>query len=116
MPIVEKYTLKKLVLDGGDCPFDEWFGALTEDDQIMVDDRLARIRQGSFGEINNVGGGVWELKFRKGRAIRIYYGQIGKQMLLLIFGGDKRAQKREITKAKALFQLFKKGAAFDEDN
>ncbi len=115
MPIAEKYLVTKLVIDGGKCPFDEWFDELPEDYQIMVDDRLAGVRQGSFGEINHIGDGVWELKFRKGRAIRIYYGRIGKQVLLLVVGGDKRTQKRDVAKAKALFELFQKGTAKDEN-
>jgi putative addiction module killer protein len=114
LPIAAKYTLKKLVLSDGDCPFDEWFDALSEDDQVMVDHRFANIRQGSFGEINSVGGGVWELKFRKGAALRIYYGPIGRQVLLLVAGGNKRTQTRDIAKAKKLFQLFKRGAVHDE--
>ncbi len=115
MPIAQLYEIKKLVLNGGLCPFDEWFDTITEDDQVMVDDRLTRVRQGSLGEINTVGRGVFELKFRKGRAVRIYYGQIGKQVLLLIVGGDKATQRRDIRKAIELFQLVREGGACYEN-
>ena len=87
MAITRKYQLRKLVIAGDVCPFDEWFETLEVEDQQMVDIRLARVQLGSFGEINSVGDGVWELKFRKGRAIRIYYGQTGKTVILLIVGG-----------------------------
>lgn len=116
VPIAQKYSIRKLVLDNGICLFDRWFASLGEDDQVMIDDRLARVRQGSYGEINSVGGGVWELKFRKGRAIRVYYGIMGRQVVLLIAGGDKRTQKRDIEKAKALFLLFKEGIGHDESH
>ena len=82
----------------------------------MVDDRLFRIRQGSFGEINTIGAGIREIKFRKGRAIRIYYGQIGKQLLLLISGGDKSTQVQDIKRAKKLFRSFRRKAANYENS
>jgi putative addiction module killer protein len=116
LPIAQKYSIRKLVLDSGVCLFDQWFESLKDDDQVMVDDRLARVRQGSLGEINSVGGGVWELKFRKGKAIRLYYGIVGRQVVLLIVGGDKRTQKRDIEKARALFLLFKEGIGHDENH
>ena len=115
VPIAQAYIIKKLCLSQGICPFNEWFDTLTQDDQIMVDDRLARVRQGSFGEINALGYGVSELKFRRGRALRVYYGQIGKQVILLIVGGDKSTQKRDIAKAIELFRLVKEGGIQHED-
>jgi putative addiction module killer protein len=111
----EKYLLKKLVLENDVCPFDEWFNTLTEIDQLLVINRLARVRQGSYSEINALGEGVWELKFRKGRALRIYYGQIGIVIILLLVGGDKRTQKRDIKKAIELFVNFKQGIGSNED-
>ncbi len=111
----EKYLLKKLVLENDVCPYNEWFETLSEDDQIMVIDRMARVRQGSFGEINVIDEGVWEFKFRKGRALRIYYGQIGKIVLLLLIGGDKKTQRRDIKKAIEFFTNFKDGIGSDED-
>lgn len=109
MMIVSSYTIKKLEVGPGICPFDKWFDVLSEEDQLMVDDRLARVRMGNFGDINFVGQGVWELKFYKGRALRIYYGNIGAAVILLICGGDKRTQKRDIKKAQELFQAYKRG-------
>ena len=109
MTIATKFELRKLTLPNGVCPFDEWFKALERDDQYMVENRLLRLRLGSFGEVNTVGDAVWELKFRKGRALRIYYGQIGKEIVLLISGGDKRTQKKDIKRAKELFANYKSG-------
>ena len=109
-----KYEIRKLLLNNRVCPFDEWFSSLEAEDQYIVDSRLLRVRLGSFGEINNVSEGVWELKFRKGAACRIYYGQIGREIVLLIVGGDKRTQKRDIVKARELFSEYKRGGLKDE--
>ena len=116
MAIARKFKITKLVIAANICPFDEWFETLAVEDQQMVDLRLARVQLGSFGEINTVGEGVWELKFRKGRALRIYYGQTGREIILILVGGDKRTQKKDIEKAKELFQLYKKERATDENH
>lgn len=49
MPIAIKYEPRKLLLLDGSCPFDDWFGRLEVEDQYMVDNRLIRVRLGSFG-------------------------------------------------------------------
>jgi putative addiction module killer protein len=54
------------------------------------------------------------LKFRKGAAFRVYYGQIGKEIILLIVGGDKRTQSKDIRKAKELFSRYKREDLKDE--
>ena len=113
MPIAAKFELRKLLLNNGVCPFDEWFDTLERDDQFMIDNRLLRVRLGSFGDINYVGEGVWELKFHKGRALRLYYVQSGRQVILLISAGDKRSQKNNIKKAKELFAAYKSGELSD---
>ena len=113
MPIASKYEIRKLLLLNGSCPFDKWYDELEEEDQYMVEARLLRVRLGSFGEINSVGDGVWELKFRKGRALRLYYGQVGKQVVLLLMGGDKRTQTRDVKKARTLFASYRSGELKD---
>ena len=107
MAASKNFEIRKLLLANGICPFDEWFSSQSAKDQYMVDNRLIRVRLGLFGEINSVGEGVWELKFRKGAAFRVYYGQIGKEVILLIVGGDKRTQTKDIKKAKELFVQYK---------
>lgn len=101
------YEIRKLVLSGDVCPYDEWFLMLNPQDQYMVDNRMLRVRLGLFGETNRVGDGVSELKFRKGCAIRIYYSLIARQIILIICAGDKRTQKRDIVKAKELLRRYK---------
>ena len=110
----KNFEIRKLLLANGVCPFDEWFSLQNSENQVMVDDRLLRVRLGSFGEINSIGDGVWELKFRKGSAFRVYYGQIGKAVILLIVGGDKRTQKKDIKKARELFLQYKREATSNE--
>ena len=90
-------------------PFDLWFESLQIPDRYLVVSRLTRVRHGNLGEINYVGGSVWELKFRKGSGFRIYFARVGIQILLLIAGGDKGSQNRDIPRAQQLFAAYQRG-------
>lgn len=77
--------------------------------QVKIDLRLARLRLGNFGDSKNLGYGVYELRIHYGPGYRIYYGLEGKTIVLLLCGGDKGSQKRDIKKAMAFWKAFKGG-------
>jgi len=88
----------------GYSPFEEWFRSLKDSKtRAIVRFRIDRLGFGLFGNCREVGGGVWELKIDFGPGIRVYYSIVGKRIVLLITGGDKRKQKADIKKAKELF-------------
>ena len=104
--------IKKLELQNGLVPFDEWFDSLCDlRMQAVVDARLTRVRAGNFGDCKSVGGGVFELRISFGPGLRIYYGLHGSQIVVLIGGGDKRSQPRDIRRAQQLWQQFTKHAS-----
>ncbi len=104
--------IKKLELQNGLVPFDEWFDSLRDlRMQAAVDARLTRIRAGNFGDCKSVGGGVFELRINFGPGLRIYYGLHDRQIVVLLVGGDKRSQSRDIRRAQHLWQQFKKHAS-----
>lgn len=109
MPVGSKFELRALEFQDGRRPFEEWFDELQEVDQYMVDNRLMRVRLGNLGDHRDVGQSVWELKFHKGRALRIYFAQISHEVILLITGGDKRTQRRDIKKARELYSAYRLG-------
>ena len=99
--------LKKLELQNGLVPFDEWLDSLRDwRKQAAVDARLARMRAGNFGDSKSVGGGVNELRIVIGPGLRVYYGLRGTKMVILIGGGDKGSQHRDIRRAQQLWQQF----------
>ena len=79
--------------------------------QAAVDTRLARVRAGNFGDCKSVGSGVFELRIALGPGLRIYYGLHGRQVVVLLGGGDKRTQPRDIRRAQELWQQFTKHAS-----
>ena len=62
--------------------------------------RLDRLKLGNFGDCKTLQEGVCELRIHYGPGIRIYYGKIGNKVILLLCGGDKGSQDRDIVKAK----------------
>ena len=104
--------IKKLELQNGLVPFDEWFDSLrAQRMQAAVDARLARVRAGNFGDTKSVGGGVFELRIHFGPGLRVYYGLRGHKVVVLLGGGDKRSQLRDIRRARQLWQQFTKYAS-----
>ena len=103
--------IKKLELQNGHVTFDDWFNSLrTQKMQVGVDARLARGRAVNFGDCKSVGGGVFELRIAQGPGLRIYYGLHGRQVVILLGGGDKSTQTRDIQRAQKLWLQFKKDA------
>ena len=110
-PVIER-EIKKLELEGGLVPFDEWFDSLRDRKmQAAVDTRLARVRAGNFGDSKSVGGGVFELRIALGPGLRVYYGLHGRQVVVLLGGGDKGSQTRDIRRAQQWWKEFTKHAS-----
>jgi putative addiction module killer protein len=104
--------IKKLELQNGLVPFDEWFDSLRDlRMQAAVDARLTRVRAGNFGDCKSVGGGVFELRISFGPGLRVYYGLHGRKIVVLVGGGDKRSQARDIRRAQLLWRQFTKYAS-----
>lgn len=85
--------------------FDLWLRGLR--DPIGRARILARIRAaeaGQFGDVASVGGGVSELRIHVGPGYRVYFGRRGEVTYLLLCGGDKGSQRRDIRRAQRLFR------------
>ncbi len=93
----------------GHVPFDDWFVALKDvEAKAIVLARLNRIRVGNFGHCEPVGEGVHEIKIDFGPGYRVYFGKVGVAVVLLLCGGSKRTQIRDIASAITYFAEYKK--------
>ena len=88
--------------------FDKWFYEQNFDVQDKIKDRLKRVEEGNFGNHKSVGDGVLELK-SKNPTYRIYYKQLGNVVIVLLCGGNKSTQKRDIKKAKEIAKEVQHG-------
>ncbi len=87
--------------------FSAWLEGLADITvRSVVVARLKRLERGLMGDVAPVGDGVSELRIHLGAGWRIYYTQRGSQLIVLLVGGSKRTQKREIKRAKALAALL----------
>jgi putative addiction module killer protein len=84
----------------GRCPFKSWFETLDRPIQQIIDARLTRVRRGLLGRVENLGGGLWELKFDVGPGYRIYFGRVGKTIVILLHAGQKKGQAGDIDAAR----------------
>ncbi len=101
MPEVQPKEIQRYTTSDNRVPFDEWFDSLKDvNTQAKIISRLNRITDGNLGDYRSVGEGVCELKINYGPGYRIYFGQIGMTIVILICGGDKSTQDRDIRQAK----------------
>jgi len=76
----------------------------------MVRERIARLRLGNMGDCTPVGAGVAELRIHYGPGYRVYFGQDGSRVVVLVCGGTKKSQKKDIKAAKKMWQDYKERA------
>jgi len=103
------YTVSYYLTPAGDKPFKEWLDGLKDilaRQKIRI--RLDRVRLGNLGKNRSVGEGVYELKVDYGPGYRVYYGLDKKTMVLLLLGGDKGSQKKDITQARTYWEDHKR--------
>jgi putative addiction module killer protein len=82
-------------------PFDEWLRELHDQSTVArVLARLGRVRQGNMGDCKPVGEGVSGLRVNFGPGYCVYLGQKGPTLVILLCGGDKRTQQRDIHLAR----------------
>lgn len=83
--------------------YKRWFAKLRDKAaKARIDLRIKRLAEGNPGDVRFVGGGVLELRIDYGPGYRIYFTRHGRAVLLLLIGGDKRTQDRDIRSAIAL--------------
>ncbi len=100
--------IREYLTETGKSPFEQWYGSLDSTLQMKVDARLARIKAlGNFGDFKSLKDGVFELRFISHSGIRIYFGRDGKELILLLVGGNKSSQSGDIKKAKSYWQDYK---------
>ena len=104
-----KFKLKDYLSENGHSPFNEWLTGLRDlQARARVRTRLDRVRLGNLGDHVSVGGGVFELRIFYGPGYRVYFSLESEKVILLLFGGKKGTQKRDIKITKVYLADYRK--------
>ena len=102
-------VLSRYETPGGKTPFSDWLRSLKDRTAASrIRRRLNRLELGNLGASRPVGQGVCELKLDFGPGYRIYLGQYGETIIILLCGGDKSTQEEDIRLAKTYWEDFRR--------
>ncbi len=104
-------VLKEYLDTDGSSPYGDWFDELDARAAARISAAMDRIGRGLFGDVKPVGEGVSERRIDFGPGYRVYFGSEtdGRvtNVVILLYGGSKRTQRRDITRAKAYWNDYK---------
>ena len=106
---MESYEIREYLTPEGDSPYRDWLSSLDVKVKARVQARVMRFEQGNLGDHKFVDDGVWEARLMFGAGYRIYYALDGQTVLLLLLGGDKRTQQKDIKRAQQYWQDYCSG-------
>ena len=87
--------------------FSKWLYKLKDiQGKVSILRRVDRMKKGNFGDYKPLGDGVSELRLTTGPGYRVYYTQKDDEIIILLVGGDKSSQSKDIQKAKELLKEF----------
>ena len=102
---VQRKTLTVYQDADGNEPFTNWFNSLRDvQGRKRIGVRLRRLEQGNYGDCEPIGEGISELRMFFGPGYRVYFGEEGDNIVLLLCGGDKSSQTQDIEAAKAYWK------------
>ena len=103
------FTLEYYIAETGKIPFKDWLENLKDiHARAKIRVALDRVRLGNFGHAKFIGEGINELKIDFGPGYRVYYALAGDAIVLLLLGGDKASQSKDIVRAKEYWKEFKR--------
>lgn len=104
---MEQRIIKIARLANDKTPFIEWIDSLDKTTKARVQSRLTRLLENNFGDHKKIDNEISELRLKFGSGYRIYYTEIDNMIVLLINGGDKSTQTKDIEKAKSILQEWR---------
>jgi putative addiction module killer protein len=95
-----KLIVREYASADGRNPFREWLSALDVATRARIQARVFRFETGNLGDHKTVGAGVFEARIMFGPGYRIYFGRHGRDLVVLLLGGHKASQARDIRRAQ----------------
>jgi len=107
--VIHEYVTAK-----GSCPYRNWLRKLDLPVQARIQARIMRFEMGNFGDHKAVGEGVWEARIPFGSGYRLYFGKDGPLVILLLLGGEKATQRKDIERAKRYWADYEEAKKHDK--
>jgi putative addiction module killer protein len=101
-------TILEFIERSGASPFGAWFDSLDAAAAAKVTTAVRRLELGNFSNVKGVGGGVFECRIDFGPGYRVYFGKDGETLMILLGGGTKKRQDRDIATARERWSDYKK--------
>ncbi len=101
------YKIEYIKTSNNKAPIIEWLNSLDCITRKRINQRILRIEDGNFGDFKKISKDISELRFAFGKGYRIYYTQHKNTIILLINGGDKSTQTKDIEKAHNILQEWR---------
>ena len=101
-------TVREFIERDGSSPFAKWFATLDAAAAAKITTAVRRLELGHFSNVKGVGAGVFEYRIDFGPGYRIYFGKDGETLVILLAGGTKKGQDRDIATAHVRWQDYKK--------
>ena len=92
----------------GRSPFEGWFSSLDPTARAKITVAIARLEQGNLSKVKGVGEGVLEYRINFGPGYRVYFGRDGETLVILLTGGTKKRQQRDIQTAIGLWADYRR--------
>lgn len=105
---MEEKIIKIAQLSNNKSPFIEWMQSLDKITKARVQSRLTRLLENNFGDHKKIDNQISELRLKFGSGYRIYYTEYENTIVLLLTGGDKSTQSKDIKKAKQILDEWRK--------
>lgn len=106
LPLAMK--LREYIDEAGSSPFQKWFDKLNAEAAAKITTFLYRLEAGNFSNVERVGKGVFEGKIHFGPGYRVYFGKEGEGWIILLGGGSKKGQSKDIKLAQQKWLDYKK--------
>lgn len=96
----------------GKVPYTDWLAGIRQPStRHRIIERLARVKQGNYGDFKSLKDGVFELRLDFGPGYRIYFGEDGDTIVVLLCGGTKAKQVKDVKTAKAYWKEYQGDAS-----
>lgn len=105
---MKKINTEYYTTESGKAPSVKWIKSLGVSSRAIIHKRIARLEVGNFGDTKAIKGttGLYEMRIHDGPGYRVYFGKRKKILVVLICGGKKGSQSRDILKAKTYWQDY----------